>query len=339
MKHSLSWVLWLIMTMAILLATRHPLYLLIILIGLFFLGSALAKKVDKPSWGIQNMRFLVTMVLLSAIINTLFTHVGESILFKLPQNWALIGGIITLESLVFGLINGLVIGSLYITFNIINLALSIRQITRLIPNFFHPIATTITIALTFFPSIQQRALEIKEAQMIRGNPMKRISDWLPLLLPLLVTSLENAFQLSESMTARGYHTQRSTLPREIPLIGILIAVFSIFSGWVLRLYDYPETISLLLTIFGGLVLFFTIILADRYTKMTRFHQESWGSNEMISTILFSLMLLSWIILRLTDRLPSLTYSPYPSLSMPPVAFTGILLSIVPVIPLIFLEHD
>ncbi len=102
-------------------------------------------------------------------------------MFNLPDGWLLIGGAVTLESIVYGAINGLVISALYLLFNVFNKALSVKQITKLIPRAFHPIATMVTISLTFFPSIQQRIREIREAQLIRGNPMKKVADWLPIL--------------------------------------------------------------------------------------------------------------------------------------------------------------
>ena len=197
MTHSLVWMMWLLAVLVFTLSTRNPIYLSLILTGLIMLGHHLALDKKIKGWAVSNFRFLLTMILLSTMINGLFSHVGQIILFTIPKGWPLIGGNITLESLAYGMINGLVIGALYILFNIINLALSIKQLTRMIPRAFHPIAMMVTIALTFFPSIQKRAREIKEAQMIRGNPMKKISDWLPIIIPLLVTSLENAFQLAE----------------------------------------------------------------------------------------------------------------------------------------------
>lgn len=339
MNNTTSWLLWLFMTVAFLLSTRNPIYLLVILIGLFVLGAWMAKRKHQPFWLRQNLRFLLTMVFLSTMINALFTHTGQTILFTIPEGWPLIGGAFTLESLVYGMINGLVIGSLYLVFNIINLALSIKQLTRLIPPALHPIAVMVTIALTFFPSIQQRAREIKEAQMIRGNPMKKVSDWLPLLMPLLVTSLEKAILLSESMTARGFHTQPRSNASSLAFIGSITATFAVFSGWILRLYSYPDILSIILYIFGASILTMTLFLTGRQSKITHFHHEEWQMRDVLGTTFFIIILAGFIIFNITDRLPSLAYSPYPSLSWPSPQIIGVILSTTSITPIIFSCHD
>lgn len=339
MNIAVPWVLWLLIMMVFLLPNRNPIYLIICLLALFGLGAFLVKKKQKSFWLSQNVRFLLTMVLISTIINTFFTHTGSTILFQLPENWLLIGGKITVESMVYGAINGLVIASLYLVFNIINLALSVKQLTRLIPVAFHPVAMIVTIALTFFPSIQQRTREIKEAQMIRGNPMKKISDWVPLMIPLLVTSLEKAILLSESMTSRGFIAQHGSKSTRLMIIALVIAVFTVFSGWIFQLYDYPNALSTIFYILGGLIVFWVFFISSRQTKVTRFHQDIWLPSDIYATIIFSLLLVGLLISRITYQQPILSYTPYPILSLPPLHLSGFLLCFIPVLPLFFSSHD
>jgi energy-coupling factor transporter transmembrane protein EcfT len=339
MKTTTPWILWLSITVVLILSTRNPIYLVIILTGLFTLGAFFARKKNRQFWLNQNLKFFLTMLLLSALINTLFAHTGKTILFKIPENWLLIGGNITLESLIYGTINGLVIGSLFLVFNIINQTLSIQQLTRLIPSAFHPISMMITIALTFFPSIQQRAQDIKEAQIIRGNPMTKVSDWLPLMVPLLVSSLENAILLSESMTTRNFHTRQTSISSDILIIGLLSATFAIFSGWILNLYDYPGYLSTLLYVAGASINIIILLITSLQSKVTRFHQETWQANDILSTILLTGIITGVSFAHLNNQFPTLTYTPYPGLSLPDLQLTGILLSLIPLTPLFFSIHD
>jgi len=339
MNNAVPWVLWLIAMMVFLLPNRNPIYLIACIFALFGLGAFLVKKKQKSFWLSQNIRFLVTMVFISTVINTFFTHTGQTMLFQLPDNWLLIGGKITVESMVYGAINGLVIASLYLVFNIINLALSVKQLTRLIPIAFHPVAMIVTIALTFFPSIQQRTREIKEAQMIRGNPMKKISDWVPLMIPLLVTSLEKAILLSESMTSRGFHAQHGTKSTRMMIIALIGAVFAVFSGWIFQLYDYPDAFSTIFYIVGGLIVFWVFFISSRQTKVTRFHQDIWMSSDILGTIVFSLLFVGLLISRIIFQHPVLSFTPYPVLSLPPLHLSGFLLCLIPILPLFFSSHD
>jgi energy-coupling factor transport system permease protein len=335
---SVVWILWLAAVMAFVLSTRNPIYLILILVGLFALGNRLARDKKITAWIKPNLRFLLMMVFLSTLINGLFSHVGSTILFSLPQGWPLIGGNITVESIVYGAINGLVIGALYTLFNIINLALSIKQITRLIPRAFHPVAMMVTIALTFFPSIQQRAREIKEAQMIRGNPMKKIADWIPILIPLLVTSLENAILLAESMTARGFHKQVD-LRSPSALISLISGVFLVFGGWVLQLYRYPGTIFIPLYLLGGLLMIATLLHIGKQTKITRYHHEALKPADYFIVVIITSYLISFAFLAFDQRLTSLSYTPYPHLSFPAVQMSAVIFTLLPLLPLVFTHYD
>jgi hypothetical protein len=278
------------------------------------------------------------MLFISTFINGLFTHIGQTILFSLPENWPLIGGDITLESTFYGMINGLIIGALYLAFNIINKALSIKQLTQFIPRAFHPIAMTATIALTFFPSIQQRAREIKEAQMIRGNPMKKIPDWLPILLPLIVSSLERAILLSESMTSRGFNSLLPQKVKNLPILGLILMPFFVFSGWILYLYDYPRIFSIAFYGLSGLILIFFFYFIKQNVVVTRYRREIWGKTDILFGVIFVLSNFGLIILILTDQL-DLTYTPFPNLSIPDISFLGLLFAMTPFLPFFALDND
>jgi energy-coupling factor transport system permease protein len=324
--------------MVFILSTRNPVYLSLILVGLLFFGQSLAREKKIKNWVLANLRFLLAMILLSTLINGIFSHVGQTILFTIPQKWPLIGGNFTLDSLVYGAINGLVIGALYILFNVINLALSIKQLTWLIPRAFHPIAMMVTISLTFFPSIQKRAREIKEAQMIRGNPMKKIVDWLPIFIPLLVTSLENAFLLAESMTTRGFH-QPIDLKAPGNLISLILGAFFVFSGWILHLFNYPRYLSAPLFVIGFGLILLMLITVGKHSKITRYHLEEWKPMDIMITIVIVLYLAFFIYLRWVDGMPSLNYSPYPYLSIPVLQTIGLSFCILPFLPMIIKRHD
>jgi energy-coupling factor transporter transmembrane protein EcfT len=333
------WVLWLIAAMVFILSTRNPIYLLIMIAALYVLGTKLNDNKSNRQWFKLNLRFLLTIVGLSSLINALFAHSGKSVLFNLPESWLLIGGAITLESLVYGAVNGLVIGALYLLFNLFNKALSVKQITRLIPRAFHPLATMVTISLTFFPSIRQRIQEIREAQLIRGNPMKKVTDWLPILIPLLVSSLEDAFLLSESMTSRGFQTPTHKNNSSLTLVLLILSAFALFAGWILSLYSYPKSISYGLYIFAALVVLFTLIAGGRNNPVKPYKKELWQTADIIGTIIFFIMLITNLILLFSKNMPSFSYSPYPEMTLPPLQWLGVILSLMPGVPGLLQSHD
>lgn len=274
------------------------------------------------------------MVILSTLINSLFSHVGNTTLFVIPEKWPLIGGAVTIESLVYGAINGLVISNLYILFNILNLAINAKQLTRLIPRAFHSVAMVVTISITFFPTIQNRAREIKEAQMIRGNPMKKTSDWLPIIIPLLVTSLENSILLAESMTARGFHQQAEN-KSSTTTISLITGAFFIFSGWLLQMFNYPKWIYLILYLFGGGVIVLRLMHVGKQSKVTYFQHEPWDHKSIIITGLMLLSLICFTVFSSNGSFTTLGYYPYPYLSIPGFQISGLIFYALLSIPIIF----
>ena len=339
MTASLAWVAWLLASLVILLSTRNPLLIALILVLLLGLGMALSAPQERKRWLGQNLRFIGTMIFLSGLINFIFTHTGQSTLFALPSHWFLIGGSFTLESLVYGAINGLMISSLYLTFTILNKALSVQQLTRLIPNAFYPLTLITTISLTFFPSIQERTRQIKEAQMIRGNPMEKLTDWLPILIPLMVTSLENAIRLSESMTARGFQANAGRQDSSRGLIVLILATFLVFAGWILSLFNYPTWISWSLYLIALLAIVLLLSAQSRQVRITHLHQDRWTRLDIFATALFALgflVMLSLIVFQKTDFL---AYSPYPALTFPTLPPAAWLLGLVPGLPILLRPHD
>lgn len=72
------------------------------------------------------------------------------------------------------------------------------------------IATAMFIAIRFIPVLSDEMSKIRTAQISRGadfdqgGPIKRITNLMPLIVPLLVSSFQRAYDLSIAMEARCY---------------------------------------------------------------------------------------------------------------------------------------
>jgi hypothetical protein len=209
----------------------------------------------------------------------------------------------------------------------------------LIPQAFYPLTIITTISLSFFPSIQEKTRQIKEAQMIRGNPMKKLSDWLPIMVPLMVTSLENAIRLSESMTARGFQVKTASKGPSKGLMILILATFLVFSGWTLSLFGYPHWISWALYLAAGFLVGFLFFTQSKKTQITHLHQDQWQPVDTLATAVFGvhfLVLLGLILFQQTDFL---SYSPYPTLAFPTFPPVALILALVPGLPFLLVQHD
>ncbi len=75
----------------------------------------------------------------------------------------------------------------------------------------HTLALMMTIALRFIPTLVEEAEKIMNAQKARGadlesgNIIQRIKALIPILIPLLISSVRRAYELAEAMECRCYN--------------------------------------------------------------------------------------------------------------------------------------
>lgn len=78
-------------------------------------------------------------------------------------------------------------------------------------NAVHTLALMMTIALRFIPTLVEEAEKIMNAQKARGadlesgNLKERIKALIPILIPLLISSVRRAYELAEAMECRCYN--------------------------------------------------------------------------------------------------------------------------------------
>jgi energy-coupling factor transport system permease protein len=258
------------------------------------------------------------------LFNALWTRAGDTVLFTLPAQLPLIGGNITLEAVVFGVLNGLVLATLVSIFSLLNLALSVRDLISLVPRAFHSLAVIVSIAITYVPFTLRQAQAIKEAQAVRGHTVRGVRDWLPLFMPLLTGGLERALALAEAMTARGFAAINPTPPvamrqlalQWLALVGLLLAC----SGWLLRLLLRWPILGLWVGLMGFALMLFSVWALGRSVPRSTHRLQRWALADVV-VIAATLAALAFVLFPLFQPWPSaahtsLVYYPYPVLTWP-----------------------
>src|SRR4030042_1942075 len=182
MKQPWAWVVWLAAVLVMLSITRNPLYLVINLFCVLFVGLALRRGGADLPQPISLWKFAGWIILLATIFNALTSHYGETVLLTIPGRLPLISGNVTVEAIVYGATNGFVLTGMVASFTVLNLALPVRDLISLIPRAFFPVAVVTSIAVTYLPTTLRQFKQIREAQAIRGHQMRSLRDWLPLLM-------------------------------------------------------------------------------------------------------------------------------------------------------------
>ena len=340
------WIAWLVTALIALSSTRNPLYLILILLCLAIVNNAVSSSThlgnDKNSGArvpISPLRLLVMLVVLSALFNAAISHYGETVLFHLPEWLPLIGGAITLEALIYGALNGLVLFGIFWTFMILNQALPSRRLLRLIPRAFYPVAVVTSIAITFVPATVRNYHQIREAQSIRGHRLRGLRDWLPLIMPLMVGGLERALALAEAMTARGFASAGKLGGQFWERMFLLLGTLLVLAGWILRLTERWFMFVNTMLIAVSVLIFGTLWIIGRRTPRTTYARERWSLRDVIIILGMSLVLVFILIpLPFLDRL-TLPYEVYPIISLPGFDPLFGVIIVALLLPTLFLHHQ
>ncbi len=326
------WLTWTLTAALLTTLTRNPLYIIILLLAARLVGLTW-QQTDAPL-RLPLLRLGGVILTFSTLFNLLFVHIGQTVLFRLPAGWPLIGGALTLEAAVYGAINGLMLLTLLVIFLAFNNIVPGSDLIHLTPRAFHNLGLVALIALTYVPQTRQHWQQIQDAQALRGHQIHGWRDWRPILTPLLVGGMERAMSLAEAMVARGYG---ATAEKGQPLLAqglLLLGLGASFAGWLLSFWvGWPGWVLLGSGVFILLLLVWA--LGERHPAR-RYAVRRWTWREGVALGTAVLPLLLWLIpWPFLDR-SSLYYSPYPQLSLPPfnvwLGLTLALLALPGVIP-------
>lgn len=321
--HSGAWLAWLGAVLAVTMSTRNPWYLglLLLWVGLVTLVANRRVAASERAGGasfpptIPVWRFALVVIPVAALFNALFVHAGETVLLTIPQTIPVIGGDVTLEALVYGALNGIILVALFAAFLLFNRVTPVRDLIRLAPRAYYPVAVTVAVAITFVPVTLRQAAQIREAQAIRGSALRGVRAWVPLFLPLLSGGLERALMLAEAMVARGF-ASGSGDAGALPQVGMIVGIVLLLVGWLLRLLWGAPVLGAALLIVGVALVGLAIWRAGRATPRTTYRPAPWGVREWIVTLAALATALVFLLPLPVDR-SSLYYTPYPLLALPP----------------------
>jgi energy-coupling factor transport system permease protein len=315
--HPVAWLAWLVAAALPALSTRNPLYLCLVLLAAGVTFVAIRDRSPAArSWG-AFVRLGATLWLFTIPFALLTAHYGRIILFRLPASWPIIGGPITGEALIYGFSSGLALVTLLMVFAVFNIAVDQASLLRITPAFIYQTGVVAAIAIAFVPQMVAAWQEIREAQQVRGHRMRGVRDLLPLILPLLVTALERATHLAESMEARGFGHQIVDVGSGRRIAGQLAVLggLGLLGVGLAGLWFWPER-RLLMTILsaaGAALLILSFWEQGRRVRRSHYRRWFWGETDRIILIASIAAGVPWLAVLLL-RGDWLFYYPYPPFS-------------------------
>ena len=182
---------------------------------LFVLFTIIISKIPLKMY-LKNMKAILPVIIFTAIIN-LFYGNGGTELFTVWRFTLTTGGIYRSVFMALRIVLLILISS-SLTYTTTPNDLTDAIESLLSPLKFiglktavHTLAMMMTIALRFIPTLIEEAEKIMNAQKARGadlesgNLKEKVKALIPILIPLLVSSVRRAYELAEAMECRCYN--------------------------------------------------------------------------------------------------------------------------------------
>lgn len=190
---------------------------------------------------------IVAVMVLSSLVNPLFSHRGKTILFYFPT-----GNAMTLESLVYGLTTGVMIGSIMLWVMALSNNMDSTKLISTVGQKAPTIATILALVFRFIPRYAMQANKTKKVlkanEITTGN---RVKDAASVFDITTTWALESSIETSYAMKARGYGQTKRTFYNKYKFKikdGVVIAasfiimgliVFGFAKGWMHQSF-YPQ---------------------------------------------------------------------------------------------------
>lgn len=303
-----AWLIWIAGTSVPALLTLNPWYqlILIAIVVMIWTGQPVTSENGFLRSGLL-LRIALISLIFSAAFNMLVIHYGYTILVHLPESLPIIGGIITLEALIYGLLNALRLISILFAFALFSRSINYADLMRLAPSALFELGLMLSIGFTLVPFTIRSFNEIREAQALRGHRSRGVRDLIPLFTPLVISGMEHALALAESMEARGYGgvtlTRRVWMGQGLAVIS-LIGLLIVLAIQVFAPLRAPVLILLLIGVGGLMVMALRQLSAA--SGRTRLRHGHWGSAE---TMVAVGAMIPVVVLILSDHW-LLAYDPY-----------------------------
>ena len=200
----------------------------------------------------SNLLFTLPIVVIMAVINTLFTHNGATVLFYVNNSR------ITLEALLYGLAAAVLLSSIIVWFSCFNVVMTSDKLIFIFGKAAPVLGLTLSMIFRFIPLLKARFREISMGQRcmgrhVTGGFMAKLRQVTKEVSILISWSLEAAIETSDSMEARGYglpgrtsfHLFKMTPTDKVLLTGISISGIIAAVGCALgktSIYYYPKVV-------------------------------------------------------------------------------------------------
>ena len=151
------------------------------------------------------LKFCLPLMLLTAIINPVFNHEGQTILLYFSN-----GNPLTLESILYGVSSGCMMITLLLWFSAFSSVMTTDKLIYLFGRIIPALSLVLSMTLRFVPRFKMQMKNVADAQRCIGKDvsstslLSRTKTAITIVSVMITWSLENAIETADSMKSRGY---------------------------------------------------------------------------------------------------------------------------------------
>ena len=202
-------------------------------------------SLDGGHKAVFDMKYMLPVILLTAIINPAINHRGATILTYLPS-----GNPLTLESILYGAAAGLMLASVICHFSCFNSVMTSDKLIYLFGRLIPSLSLVFSMTLRLVPRFISQTKKVSEARRTigrdihSGSVIQRVKNGASIISVMISRSLESAIEVADSMKSRGYGLKGRTAfalyrfdKRDAVLLALILALgiyilYGNFSGYI-----------------------------------------------------------------------------------------------------------
>lgn len=204
----------------------------------------------KRSKGVRFLLVVIGIFFVSSLINPMFSHKGNTLLFYLFT-----GNPVTMESIIYGMVSSGIICAMLLWLSTFHQVMDMERLLGAMGKIMPHIALLITMILRFIPKYTKHQ---KEVSLFNGDQDKsriaKIKKGSKIFSITTTWALENSIYTADSMKARGFGVKKRTSYSNYRMEGRDICVIvwiAILAGCVIRMlqsekiytYYYPYVVN------------------------------------------------------------------------------------------------
>lgn len=194
-----------------------------------------------------NLKYMIPMMLMTALINPAFNHEGATIIKYLNN-----GNPVTLESITYGIASATMLVSIIMWFSCYNKVMTSDKFIYIFGRIIPALSLIFSMVLRFVPRFKAQIKQISYSQKCVGRDVSnggfidRVKHGINIVSIMVTWAFENSIETADSMKARGYGLKGRTAfsiftfnrRDKIALIGISFLSLAVIASAKLGSYYY-----------------------------------------------------------------------------------------------------